>query len=295
MTLKIRNILDGWNDCKEIIINRAKNPELPILSMPQLNKKLWGLRKGRLTVIGARTSHGKSAFVSQLACDLASQKKSILFLSLEMCQEEMQERVLCYSQMIDNYHLLTGHHDSYKHKIEEHPDNISKWNLSFSDCIGKTWKEIDAFLSGIKSKPDIIILDYVQAIKAEGKNDKENLDEYIRHFREMAIRHNFAGILCSQVNRANQDSKDKDKDPKLHQLKGTGVLEEHADVVILLYWKNKQTKEYQLEVAKNRNGRTGFIKLTYTPQFYLFKECEEEVKAVDNFKQQEIETPRFND
>lgn len=286
MPLKIRNILDGWEDCKKIIVGRAKEPELPLVSLPLLNKKIWGLRKGRLTVIGARTSQGKSAFVSQVACDLSSQGKSVLFLSLEMCQEEMHERILCYTQRIDNYHLLTGHYDTYEEKITNHPKEISKWSLSFSDCIGKTWKEIDDFLIGIRTKPDVIILDYVQAIKGTGKNDKENLDEYIRHFREMAIRHNFAGILCSQVNRANQDN--EDKEPKLHQLKGTGVLEEHADVVILLYWKDKTKKDYQIEVAKNRNGRTGYIKLNYTPEYYLFTECEEEIKTVDNFKQQEI-------
>lgn len=286
MTLKIKNIRDGWEECKKVIVGRSKEPELPLLSLPILNKKIWGLRKGRLTVIGARTSHGKSAFVSQIACDLSSQKKSVLFLSLEMCQEEMQERILCYCQKIDNYHLLTGHYDTYEEKIQQHPLEIEKWNLSFSDCLGKTWKEIDDFLSNLKRKPEVIILDYIQAIKSSGNNDKETLDEYIRHFRELSIRHNFAGILCSQVNRSNQDS--ENKDPRLHQLKGTGVLEEHADVVILLYWKDKLQKDYQLEVAKNRNGRTGYVKLNYTPEFYLFTECEEEVKSEDKFKQKEI-------
>jgi hypothetical protein len=64
----------------------------------------------------------------------------------------------------------------------------------------------------------------------------------------------------------------------LAQLKETGFLEESADMVMFLYWKSfydnddRDTSAYQVEVAKNRNGKTGTYKLFYTPKHYRFTE-----------------------
>ena len=271
-------------DLKEIMINRGNNPELPILSLPTLNSKIWGLHKKKLTVIAARTSHGKSAFALQLAVDIAKQGKEVLFLSLEMNRQDMVERIFCNQKQIDNYHLLTGHfkdNAQYEKQYYDFLKEVDDMPLVFSDCIGRSWKEIDALVSGLKQKPQVIILDYIQAIKLKS-DQKEGLDDYIINFRKMAIDHNFAGILCSQINRDNQN--EQDKRPQLHQLKGTGVLEEHSDVVIMLYWEYKTTSNesrinyFQANVAKNRNGRTGFVVMKYQPEYYLFTEETNEIK-----------------
>jgi replicative DNA helicase len=69
-----------------------------------------------------------------------------------------------------------------------------------------------------------------------------------------------------------------DKRPSLENLKSTGVLEEHADMVLMLFWewfytrKEEDKNKYEIIVGKNRNGRTGSHKLFYTPEWYLFTE-----------------------
>jgi replicative DNA helicase len=58
------------------------------------------------------------------------------------------------------------------------------------------------------------------------------------------------------------------------------VLEEHSDMVLLLYWawfytrKPEDKNKYEIIVAKNRNGKTGKHECMYTPEFYLFEENE---------------------
>ena len=90
------------------------------------------------------------------------------------------------------------------------------------------------------------------------------------------VENNIIGILASQVNRQIIDN--KDKRPTLENLKSTGVLEEHSDIVMLLYWdyfytKNEVDKnKYEIVIAKNRNGRTGKHEVWYFPEHYLFEE-----------------------
>ena len=55
------------------IFNRGTEPELSLKTMSQLNHKMWGLQRGEMVVVGARSSQGKSSFVLQIAYDLASQ------------------------------------------------------------------------------------------------------------------------------------------------------------------------------------------------------------------------------
>ncbi len=287
--LRLRSIYKLTEELESIMMSRSSAPDLPILTLPELNRKIHGFHKRKLTVIGARTSHAKTSFSLQLAYDVAKQGKQVLFLSLEMDKTDMLERLFCNVKKIDNYELLTGSFArDYKNEWLEFTKEIKDIPLIFSDCIGKNWKEIDELIRKITIKPEMIVLDYIQAIKGDGFTAKDKIDDYILNFRKMAIEHNFAGILCSQVNRSNES--ESNKFPQLHQLKGTGVLEEHADIVILLYYKFKATEkdedknEFWFSVAKNRNGRTGSFKIKFTPEHYLFEEFaikKEDIKSTE--------------
>ena len=57
---------------------------MSITTIPSLNFKIWGIKKREMTLVAARTSMGKSAFMNQLAWDLAVNNHKVLYLSLEM-------------------------------------------------------------------------------------------------------------------------------------------------------------------------------------------------------------------
>ncbi len=216
--------------------------------------------------------------VINLAHDLASQGKRVLFLSLEMPREKILERMFCLNCEVDNVDLLTGKFSKevvIRNKYEEFIQRSSKWKLYISDCIGRDWEWLDMnIFRNMVNKPDVVVIDHIQEIRG-GNSQKNAIDEYISKMRECAIRNNFALILCSQVNRASMGEKDGNKEPQLHHLKATGFLEEAADQVILLHWPYHYAKddtsihreEYILNVAKNRDGMTGYIKMRYQPQF----------------------------
>ena len=269
---RIEKIVESARRLEPILKNRSNSPSLPLSTLPILNTKIWGLRENRLTTIGARTSHGKSTVALQFALDLASQNIEVLFLSLEMDNTEMAERAFCHMHRVDNYELLKGNFQANIDKWNDFLARLKTFPLVFSDMVGKNWKDVDNYLSEMTIRPKVVIVDYVQATKGDQRSQKEQFDDYIIHFREMAMRYRFAGILCSQVNRGSQDG--KNKEPGMHQLKGTGVLEEHSDVVMLLYhpYKNDNSEsinKYKIDVAKNRNGRTGEMDLYFYPEYYL--------------------------
>jgi len=274
--VNIKHISLNFSETAKILTQRKNHPDLPIPSLRTLNEKLHGLPKGKMLTIGARTSMGKTAFVLQLVNDLLDSNKRVLYMSFEMTAEEVLERLFCRKYKISNIDLLKGNFELHRTDWALFQDYLSNVQFVFSSDFGKTWEEIDKFISQLEEKPDAVIIDYIQAIGGSSTPlMKGFIDEYIRHFKQLASENGFCGILVSQLNRTNPDN--KDKSPQLHQLQGSSHLENHSDCVILLDWICKHTETddksaYIVNIAKNRNGRTGYIKMKFNPEYYTFTE-----------------------
>lgn len=271
---EIRHLHDYIPEFESLMLSRTAVPELPISSLPLLNSKTWGIRPNKLTIIGARTSAGKTSFCLQVANDLAV-SNPVLYLSFETKPDELLERLFCLRYRIDNFDLLTGGFGKYQAEFLEFKDHLKNLQFVVADGLGKNWRELNKFIESLTVKPKAIFLDYIQAIPSSSTDGKEFIDEYIRQFRTMSIKYGFAGIIVSQLNRSNVEG--DDKTPQLSQLKGSGYLEEHADQVILLHYPHihdnkKDQGEYIIHLAKNRTGRTGYIKVKYTPECYRFSD-----------------------
>lgn len=249
---------------------------MPISSLSDLNHMIWGLPKGKLTVIAARTSVGKSAFALQLAYDLALKGKRVLFLSLEMTVEDMLERLFCYEYRINNRHLVRGQFGAYEGKFDRFAQDVDRLNLAITDCIGFHWSEVEQILNDLTVKPDAIFIDHINAIKTDGQNAKRAIDDYLINILRLTKHNAISMNICCQINRDNQ--KDDDKTPQLHELKGTGNLEEMADRVVMLHWPKRYERQgesipknkYIVIVGKNRGGPTGYINVHFEPEYGAF-------------------------
>ena len=275
--INIQTIAELLTGIKTEILSRGGVPKFPLSTLPELNQKIWGLHKG-LTVVGARSSMGKSAFVLQIARDLADQMIPVWIVSLEMDVPSMIERLFCQQMEVDNFDLLSGKLN-YNSGLQQKWDAFEKWvskiPLLLTSGLGKNFGEINDLVAKLNPKPKIIIVDYIQGIR-QSEKERSELNEYIRNFRQLMIEGDMVGILASQMNRAIIDN--TDKRPSLENLKSTGVLEEHADMVLMLFWeyfytrKEENKNKYEVIVGKNRNGRTGHHELYFKPEYYLFQE-----------------------
>jgi replicative DNA helicase len=263
-------------------ISHGSEFQLDYLS--NFNKLLGGLERKKMVVVGSRPSEGKSTFALQSAYEMSSKHK-VLYLSLEMTVEESMFRMFCYEMNMANTDFFSGRLYDYEKQFKEFKKRIKDQNklLIIGEEIGRTWEEIDSLFSSMNSKTDIVILDYVQCIRSNGKR-LEAIEDYIKKFRALAIEEGFCLLLCSQINRANlQDN--KSKEPTMEGLKNTGFLEEHADKVILLHYpckhKDKDITKFKIIVAKNKNGMTGYVNCKITPEYYrIWEEIVEEKEKV---------------
>lgn len=120
-------------------------------------------------------------------------------------------------------------------------------------------------------------LDYIQLMSGTGKGIQTTNDVLTGHSRTLKV---MAGELDTSIWSVSQLSRQletrKDKHPQLHDLRESGSLEQDADIVIMLY-----RDEYydpnsvdrgiaELNLAKQRNGPTGTIKMGFEPQFTRF-------------------------
>lgn len=268
MALRMPDVV--WSDAWEKIQKRTDEPEIQIPFLPALSKRLYGLQRREMLVIGARTSQGKTAFALQLAYNCARQGLRTHFLSMEMSPEALMERLFCQVTKIPNYDLRKSPDEKVREIAEDFKVSLKGLPLAVSYKIGSTVKDLYTL---IKETPvDVVILDYIQAIRALNFDRLAVINDYIVRFRELAITKNMACVLVSQINRGAMDS--NDKRPQLWQLKASGTIEEHADSVILLHWDffydtAKDARDFDVIIAKNRNGRIGTIKARFESEYYL--------------------------
>lgn len=218
----------------------------------------------------------------QLAMDQAKAGRRVFFLSLEMDEVELMLRMLSNMCDIDanemrynisqKRYLTDQIYEFFKNKDS---DGNRLFPMLLAYNVGTEVKDLHDLIADLE-KPDLVIVDYIQAIRKLDFDKLTTMNNYIVDFRSLCVEHNFCGILVSQINRSAME--DKEKKPYLWQLKGSGTIEEHADVVMLCHWdyfySNDPSKRhiYQINIAKNRQGGTHTICVDYKPECYRFRD-----------------------
>ena len=268
---------------------RGDTPELPT-GLARLDDAVWGLHRGEVTVLAARPGTGKTSLALHICRNLADMSKKIVFVSLEMTSEQLVERLLVQMTQADAWTLRRG--ESVQEFIEKIAPFSSLWpkfNLRFVDGFGYTIPQLNYLIQKLvertETPPDVLVVDFIQLIALEdGQQRFDAIAEYLRALKELAMRHRMAVIVCSQINR--EQEKTKDKRPRLDQLKGSGALEELADLVLLLWWEelgneeNPQGYKYWVMVAKQRHGPPGqTIPVRFDPHRLTFHDVQDEIPA----------------
>ena len=217
-----------------------------------------------------------TSFAMQIAWNIANSNSRALFLSLEMSKEQLVERLLSHVMEINNTELRRGviseENDS---KIEAFRKITEELPMLITDNIGYNMNEIEYLVANAEPAFDVVILDYIQLCQLGAfRNRVDAITEYLRMFKELCVRYDFAAVMLSQINRAATDR--QDKRPRLQDLKGSGSLEEHSDTVALLYWpynneaQCSDASKYEVLIEKQRHGPIGRVELSFEPQYFKF-------------------------
>jgi replicative DNA helicase len=277
---EIENLSVIFDGVKQDILSRGQEPKYPT-NLKDLDRIIWGLHKKELFTLGARPSEGKTALAGQLAFNLADQGHNVLFISLEMSKEQIVERLFCNVTRTVNVTLREGQlDDNIAGRFEVFGTLVEQLPILVVDKCGYEFDGVEQLVTEMAPKPDIVILDYIQLISQGRYGSKvQAIEEYFRRLKELSVSQDCAIVVLSQIRRPEE--RRQNRRPTMDELKGSGALEEHSDTIALIYWvkhneiEHKDANEFEVNIAKQRHGPIGLLKLNFFPQFYLFEDREE--------------------
>ena len=247
--------------------------------------KTAGLQKSDLILIAARPSMGKTAFVLNVAQYAAVRDHvPVAIFSLEMSKEQLVNRMLCAEALVDAQKVRTGELNSDDwSKLVESMGVLSEAPIYIDDTPGITAMEIRAKCRRLKIEKGLglVVIDYLQLMSGSGRSDsrQQEISEISRSLKAIAREIEAPVIALSQLSRACEAR--SDHRPMLSDLRESGAIEQDADLVAFLYRdeyyfpeKTEKKNQAELIIAKQRNGPTGTVNLTWLGQYTKFANME---------------------
>ena len=245
-----------------------------------IDEALNGLQNSEMIIVAARPSMGKTALAVNIAHNAAKKGKKVLVFSIEMSKELLGERLLAAEARVDLSKLKTGNLEQEDwDRISTAIDTLSDLDLIIDDTSAIPMNQIKnkARRMKVETGLDLIVIDYLQYIGSTGKqeNRQQEISTISRELKAMAKDLNCPVLVLSQLSR-NVEAR-TDKRPIMSDLRESGSIEQDADVIMMLYredYYNPETENRntcEVIIAKNRNGATGNVNLTWQPQFTRFK------------------------
>jgi replicative DNA helicase len=249
-----------------------------------------GFQPGQLIILAARPSMGKTALALNV-CDHAAihLKVPVLFISLEMGYLEIAERLLCARSRVDGYKLRTGTGMQHEmNKLVKAYNELRSGQIFIDDTPARNMLQITAAARrlSLRKKIGLIVVDYIQLVDSEDTRDsrQEQIAKISRRLKTLARELPVPVLALSQLNRAVESR--EDRRPRMADLRESGAIEQDADIVLLLhrpeyYDANDQPGIAELIVAKNRNGATGSVKLTFLKNLTRFENSATVAEPID--------------
>ena len=285
-------IRDVLHDAYESLEERSKNNgEVTGIATGYigLDRMTSGLHADELIILAARPSVGKTAFVLNIAKNVAvNLNETVAIFSLEMGAESLVERIICSHASINAGHLKTG-----KLTDEEYTQYfvatgvLAEAPIYIDDTPGIRVSEIRAKCRRLKQERNnlgLVVIDYLQLIEGNGKESRQQeVSEISRNLKKLAKELKVPVIALSQLSRGVEQR--QDKRPIMSDIRESGSIEQDADIVAFLYRddyyrqepdENGQVPEVEpnstIEVImeKNRSGPRGTVELNFMKEFNKF-------------------------
>ena len=237
-----------------------------------------GLQPSELIIVAARPSMGKTSIVLNVVEHVGVvEKKPVVIFSLEMSAQQVAQNMLCSHARIDAHKLRMGFLDDKQWSdLSYGLGSLSEAPIFIDDTPGLTVLEMRAKARRLKAQYDIqlVAVDYLQLMESSREeNRQQEISVISRRLKSLARELKIPVIAVSQLNRS-VESREGHR-PRMSDLRESGSLEQDADVIALLhrdnYYDPDKDNTAELIIAKQRNGPTGVIKLTFRSHFMRFE------------------------
>lgn len=244
-----------------------------------------------LLILAARPSLGKTALAINIARYVAT-KRPVVFFSLEQTREQIFERMLSSESEVGLEDIRTGAFMANQNSIDQvraardrllpvfdklHVDDEGGVSTQYITSIARK-KKLEFGDIGL------IVVDYLHLVEKGNRNTtSDELGTIVKQLRDLGKELQCPVLLLSQLNRQGENTtgeRKKARRPELSDLRGSGDIEQSADVVLFLYRDSYYDEMgyvpdediVEVLVRKHRNGRTGVTNLKWTPRIVKFSD-----------------------
>ncbi|MDB6054719.1 MAG: dnaC [Verrucomicrobiales bacterium] len=254
-----------------------------------LDKMTSGFHGGEMIVIAARPSMGKTSLAMNIAEHVAvDQRLPVGVFSLEMSSDSLVLRMLCSRSRVNLRNIRDGFLAERDFpKLTGAAGKLSSAPLYIDDTAGLSILQLRAKARRMAQQHGIklFVIDYLQLLNSTSRkadNRQQEIADISNGIKAIAKELDVPVIVLSQLNRELE--KDKSRKPRLSDLRESGSIEQDADLVALLYKPGAADEEeagtnalpqesvaVNLLIAKQRNGPTGDVSLTFMKSFTRFE------------------------
>lgn len=259
-----------WETLDQLFEKLQQKPSYSPTPWKSIDKIIGGWAPGSFYVVAARPGSGKTMAVLQAAMRLAK-VGTVAFMSIEMGEEELQQR------------LLAQYGDLHQTVIRDRALSSSDWEKAAAararimnaplaiDSSGKvTIADIRSHARAVSraGKLAAIIIDYLQLVDGEGQDRRVVVDNVSRGLKQLAKDFQVPVIAAAQLKRPAPQKGKQRVLPTLADLREAGGIEANADVVMLLdRGVEEEARDLTVVVAKNRHGDQKQVTLRWEGEY----------------------------
>lgn len=258
--------------------------------LPGLDRHLYGLPRGVMTLVGAPTTHGKTTLALSMAIGAldAMPRIRVAFYSLEMGPRYIGDRVIATRSglsmsRVQGWKWLS---EIARHEVDQAREALKEWNQRF--FFAHRLRDVRAIEADARKKKaeyglDVLFVDYIQLVRGgDGDTKEQRINDAGQRLMELAEELDCAVVVNAQLKREAKHRPGRRLD--LDDLKDCRALGDHARVVLLFHrpyeYDKSQTEFVEcrtlLQIEKLTQGKKGDIELHFDGDHQVFTEgdCE---------------------
>jgi len=247
-----------------------------------LDRMTSGFQEADLVVIAGRPSMGKTSLAMNVAESAAvGAKLPVAVFSMEMPGQQLAMRMLASLGRINAHRVRTGQlHQEDWPRLTSAMGLLDEAPIYVDDTPALTPLELRARIRRLMREHGqlgMVIVDYLQLMQTGENNENRAVEvaNITRALKVIAKESRVPVVVLSQLNRGLEQR--PNKRPIMSDLRESGAIEQDADLILFIYRDevyNEDSPEKgtaEIIVAKQRNGPTGTVRLTFLGEYTRFE------------------------